>query len=441
MSRIIKRPGRKGYYLQVPVPRDLRQIFKTSSLVRKLSNSKNESLKIREEVELKIKNKFVQENHKLKSKYPKNKTQLKQSLDINFDHIFFKEDEFLNEKALILSFWHCIGHVVDFEKQGSYSLIKFFDIEVIIHNYKGNFWAFENSCPHRGTKFFKKDGEASKISCPYHGWAFDPGSSYIPRKDTFDNLEDLNKIRPKIWQIKVHYGFIFISYKPLFEIKMQLGEKVSKILKLIGKSIFKKHSTQYIKFNSNWKIAIENSLEPYHVSLIHKDSLAKIGIDDGENNLYNWASILNHQISSSRIKKSNKLIRKMLNILYEFEGYWSLYLFPFAMISSTESLTFSHQFYQPTKHLEVTECITKLWCLQSKNNSFDNALNSFYDNASKLNLKIFKEDAEICSQIPSYSWNTEPLKYQSSLEIKINHFRECMRNFNNIATKEWLNTK
>lgn len=440
LGKIIQRAGRKGYYLQVAVPRDLRLFYKTSTLVRKLSNQINESILLKDNLEKEIKEDFLKKRKEInKSKNTKNKSsdKLKSTFNYFFKHDFFKPEQILKEKALVLSFWHCIGHSVDLIKEDQYLIIKFFETEVIIHNYKGRLWAFENCCPHRGTKFFKKNSDKSKISCPYHGWTFTPYSSFIPRKDTFPELNKIEDVRPKIWKLKILSGFIFISYKPFYELEEQLESEVQDVLKKIGNSIFKNHSTQHIRFNSNWKVAIENSLEPYHVSFIHKDSLATLGIDDGDNKLYKWASILKHEISSKRVKSSNKLVKKMIYTDFDFDGYWSLYLFPFAMISSTASVTFAHQFYQPREKSDSTDCITKLWCLKSKNKNFENALNNFYDSVSKTNLIIFKEDAEICSYVPTSSWNKKSLMYKSTLEIKVDHFRKCLENFEFLINQKY----
>ena len=58
MSRIIKRAGRKGFYLQTPVPRDIRSIFKTSSIIRKLGNSEVDAQENKELLERQIRNEF-----------------------------------------------------------------------------------------------------------------------------------------------------------------------------------------------------------------------------------------------------------------------------------------------------------------------------------------------------------------------------------------------
>ena len=42
-----------------------------------------------------------------------------------------------------------------------------------------------------------------------------------------------------------------------------------------------------------------------------------------------------------------------------------------------------------------------------------------------MNYKVFKEDADICAQVPLNSWTFSPLKYSSSLEIKVDQFKKC----------------
>ena len=352
---------------------------------------------------------------------------LKEKLYQKINHHFFKPLDELREKAIILSYWHCIGHAVDFKEFNSYEIIKFFNAEVIVHNYKGKLWAFENCCPHRGSKFFKKNKSISQITCPYHGWTFTPCSSFIPRKDTFPEISETSEVRPRTWKIENINGFIFISYKPIFTLTEQLGKEVIDIISKIGLSINKNYSTQEILFKSNWKIALENALEPYHVSLVHKDTLAPLGISDGENILYEWASIFKNEIKSKKVKNAKKIFEKMLKIKFNFEGYWSLYLFPFGMISSTAATTFAHQFYQPMQEEEKTLCTTKLWSLESTKEQYDESLDNFYKSVSETNLQIFKEDAEICSFVSKETWDKKPLFFKSKLEVKVDHFRNCLR--------------
>lgn len=45
--------------------------------------------------------------------------------------------------------------------------------EIAIFNWKGKYYAVENSCPHRGGPVAEGELEDGIISCPWHAWPFD----------------------------------------------------------------------------------------------------------------------------------------------------------------------------------------------------------------------------------------------------------------------------
>lgn len=47
---------------------------------------------------------------------------------------------------------------------------------IAIWNIGGNFFAFQNVCPHRGGPVGEGELEGMTITCPWHGWSFElPG--------------------------------------------------------------------------------------------------------------------------------------------------------------------------------------------------------------------------------------------------------------------------
>jgi nitrite reductase (NADH) small subunit len=44
---------------------------------------------------------------------------------------------------------------------------------VALWNVGGNFYAFQNVCPHRGGPVGEGELEGNIITCPWHGWQFD----------------------------------------------------------------------------------------------------------------------------------------------------------------------------------------------------------------------------------------------------------------------------
>ena len=93
------------------------------------------------------------------------------------------------------------------------------------------------------------------------------------------------------------------------------------------------------------------------------------------------------------------------------------------MLSSTESLSFALQLYQPSSSYEEahTSLLTSLYTPSIKDERMQDSVQEFYRSTSEMNLKIFEEDARISSLVVPDSWLFESLPYVSTLELKINH--------------------
>lgn len=53
---------------------------------------------------------------------------------------------------------------------------KIFELDgnsIAVWNLNGNFFAFQNICPHRGGPVGEGEVEGTVITCPWHGWSFD----------------------------------------------------------------------------------------------------------------------------------------------------------------------------------------------------------------------------------------------------------------------------
>lgn len=60
----------------------------------------------------------------------------------------------------------------DIEK-GKGKTVKVNDKEIAIFNLNDEFYALDNTCPHRGGPLGEGEIEDSKVTCPWHGWTFD----------------------------------------------------------------------------------------------------------------------------------------------------------------------------------------------------------------------------------------------------------------------------
>ena len=333
------------------------------------------------------------------------------------------------DRNCIENYWHCVGHEIELGSHLAFRRILIGNHDLLIQNHGGTFFAVVNSCPHRGARLVVEPAGCAPLRCRYHGWSFQPSGTAIPRFDTFPCQPDPREVVLKQWHMERLGGFIFVSLSPVMTLDAQLGEYACSMLQAIGESLDAFHGEQVITYQSNWKLAVENALEPYHVSSIHANTLSTLNLSDGNDSLWDWASLWEATSGNGRVTRLAGRLKIALKQTFEINGYKALYLFPFAMLSSTEGLSFALQTYFPQVDpmAEVTYVSTRLFTPVVENISVKDALVAFYDSTAEMNRRIFEEDASICSQIPLSSWSCDPLIYSSSLEVKIDHFRSCCR--------------
>ncbi len=314
------------------------------------------------------------------------------------------------------------------------------DVEIVVYRFKDHIRAFQNTCPHRGAKFFSDTSGCSPVVCPYHGWSFgDHNKVSIPLYKTFNSSPvDPRSASLKYWQVNIVAGFIFIAFDPLYCLDLQLGDSVISLLESIGLSIHSLYSFNAFEFQSNWRIAVENSLEAYHVSLVHSNTLAKLGIDYGANTLFDWSSILHHYVSNKRVSSSLKLAQRFLAHPPPISDYCSIYIFPFSSLSSTFSIGFSLQNYFPSHSLaSLNTCQFRSLLFSPRINSSDpktSPLQAFMKSSDELNRNVFFEDSSVCSLVPFSSWSAADPPFVSSLEEKILHFRSIFARLSEISS-------
>ena len=92
---------------------------------------------------------------------------------------------------------------------GKSAIIEVGDKEIALFNYKGNFYAIENTCPHRGSPLGEGRIEEGILICPGHEWRFELKSGWCPQNP---------ELSTEVYPIKVHDGKIYVRLeKPKVE--------------------------------------------------------------------------------------------------------------------------------------------------------------------------------------------------------------------------------
>jgi len=92
---------------------------------------------------------------------------------------------------------------------GKSAIIGVGDKEIALFNYKGDFYAIDNSCPHRGAPLGEGRIEEGILICPNHEWRFELKSGWCPQNP---------ELSTEVYPIKVHDEKIYIRLeKPKME--------------------------------------------------------------------------------------------------------------------------------------------------------------------------------------------------------------------------------
>lgn len=143
--------------------------------------------------------------------------------------------------------------------------------------------AFANVCRHRGMKLCTsaRAEYGPRIVCPYHAWTFDLAGALVglPRAETFPGL-DKSGLGLKELPACVAGGLVWVSLDPsgaadFSDVSGELGEDLDAMG--LGEAHCYDHATFPVR--ANWKLVMDSMLDSYHVTRLHKNSLAQFSVD------------------------------------------------------------------------------------------------------------------------------------------------------------------
>ena len=183
------------------------------------------------------------------------------------------------KKKVFFRNWAALGFISDAPEPGDAKPVTFLGQPlVMVRDQDGTLRVFQNICRHRGMILVEKPGKIARaIRCPYHSWCYElngnlrttphvggPGTN---RHDEIKREElGLFEVRSHIWM-----GIVFINLDgqaPTFE--DYAAEAIArysdfdKPLYVCGNE-----GTFSMEVRANWKLAIENGAESYHLPWVH----------------------------------------------------------------------------------------------------------------------------------------------------------------------------
>lgn len=204
------------------------------------------------------------------------------------DHVFIKT-------------WACIGFASDLKNNSYVKPINFMNMPlVVMRNSEGLVQVFHNVCSHRGMQLVHEEGNIQGvIRCPYHSWSYDlngnlKGTPHVgginQHKDERFKCEKhgLKVLRSVIWMdmIFVNISGDAISFEEHIAPLEQRWET------FLGKDgldhirVSNIGSHLEIEVKSNWKLAVENYCEAYHLPWVHPQLNSYSKLEDHYNIMF-----------------------------------------------------------------------------------------------------------------------------------------------------------
>ena len=208
---------------------------------------------------------------------------------VNKDYVNIERD------TVFFNNWSVIGSASSLKEIGDVKPYNFLGVPLLILRDKSNqIKVFHNVCSHRGFKLIQEPCKLKNmIRCPYHSWSYDLSGKLIATphvggmnkheaKGFEKSKSNLKEVRSFVWM-----DLIFVNLNnnaKSFEERIKpLEERWSKFISKEDQKLIR-HAKDFgyfnMEVNSNWKLAIENFCESYHLPWIHPELNRVSNIED-----------------------------------------------------------------------------------------------------------------------------------------------------------------
>ena len=182
-------------------------------------------------------------------------------------------------QALLFDGWSGLAVAADVPEVGDAVPLTFLGMPLlIVRDREGVVRVFQNTCRHRGMILVEEPRKIEgAIRCPYHSWCYSTSGKLVstphvggPGQNTHEGIDrallGLTEIRSHIWM-----DVIWINVSgtaPAFE---EANAELMSRWAEFDKPIYHGGATSHfqLEVNCNWKLAIENYCESYHLPWVH----------------------------------------------------------------------------------------------------------------------------------------------------------------------------
>ncbi len=165
-------------------------------------------------------------------------------------------------------YWHPISLERDVDDEHPTKFVRILGEDLVIFRDKsGRFGLLADHCSHRGASLLYGRVEERGISCAYHGWLYDCEGNIL---ETPPERNDaiMNSVKHTAYPVQIYLGMIWAYMGPLPAPPMVHYDT---LFRKDGKRVWLIHP----QLNANWFQAMENSMDPAHLQILHQEFIGR----------------------------------------------------------------------------------------------------------------------------------------------------------------------
>jgi phenylpropionate dioxygenase-like ring-hydroxylating dioxygenase large terminal subunit len=205
--------------------------------------------------------------------------------------------------------WQYAGPLDHARKPGDYFTLVTGGVPIVVlRDHDSELRAFANVCCHRGSVIVEGSGNRKSLQCPYHAWTYGLDGSLIaaPRSER-ERAFDKGRFSLCSLQVEPFGPLVFVNPDPESEpLSRTLGE-LPRIIEETGIDLARlefRRRCEYV-IETNWKVAVENTLECYHCPVAHPSFADLIDLDDYHLEEFEHFSVQGGPVRKSAVREES----------------------------------------------------------------------------------------------------------------------------------------
>ncbi|WP_404310508.1 aromatic ring-hydroxylating oxygenase subunit alpha [Neorhodopirellula lusitana] len=258
--------------------------------------------------------------------------------------------------------WQLVAAASQLAKPGDYVALTRLNVHLLIRNHGGELVAVRNACAHRQCELVEVGvGHREEFKCGYHGWCYgsDGRTRKLPVSKDFPGL-DRETYRLDVFPIRRIGELIFVRLDPNDADATEMSAGVASDFDDLDRwqdwsdefaarcdsDRWQLIMNEEIRFDCNWKVALEGSLEGYHLEEVHPHTFGAAPDEaDVDHKLYESGTTLETVARNDSWMTKMEIWLAKQSVGSHDPTYRHVHVFPCVTGAFQDSASLIYQFY------------------------------------------------------------------------------------------------